>query len=132
MNRAITSLFSLMFISSLLYADSGKKVFESYCWGCHHQTATAFGPSFAKIASKRSAEEIKAMITDPESVSKLFGYKRNAMPKLNLKANELNAITEYILSYKEVNSKNDNNESKEQNKTIIKNPYPAIASKEQH
>ena len=132
MNRAITSIFLLILISSLLSADdSGKKVFESYCWGCHHQTATAFGPSFANIASKRSAEEIKAMITDPESVSKIFGYKRNAMPKLNLKADELNAITKYILSYKEVNSKNDNNESKEQNKTIIKNPYPTIAISEE-
>ena len=133
MNRAIISLFSLIFISSLLSADSGKKVFESYCWGCHHQTATAFGPSFANIASKRSAEEIKAMITHPESVSKEFGYKRNAMPKLNLKADELNAITEYILSFKE-NKKEEDNISKEQNKTIIKNPYPAIAvyTKERH
>ena len=130
MNRT-TILLWLIVISSLLHAESGKKVFESYCWGCHHQTATAFGPSFANIASKRSAEEIKAMITDPESVSKIFGYKRNAMPKLNLKADELNAITEYILSYKEINSKNDNNESKEQNKTIIKNPYPTIAISEE-
>ncbi len=133
MNRAITSLFSLIFISSLLYADSGKKVFESYCWGCHHQTATAFGPSFAEIASKRTAQEIKAMITDPKSVSKLFGYKRNAMPKLNLKPDELNAITAYILSFKDNNEEEDNT-SKEQNQTIIKEPYPAIAisAKEKH
>ncbi len=133
MNRAITSLFSLIFISSLIYADSGKKVFESYCWGCHHQTATAFGPSFAEIASKRTAQEIKAMITDPESVSKEFGYKRNAMPKLNLKPDELNAITAYILSFKDNNEEEDNT-SKEQNQTIIKEPYPAIAisAKEKH
>ncbi len=131
MNRAITSLFLLIIISSLVSAENGKKVFESYCWGCHHQTATAFGPSFKEIASKRTAQEIKAMITDPEGVSKEFGYKRNAMPKLNLKADELNAITEYILSYKEIDSKNDNNESKEQNKTIIKNPYPTIAISEE-
>ncbi len=133
MNRATISLFLLISTSSFLSADSGKRVFESYCWGCHHQTATAFGPSFAKIASKRTAQEIKAMISDPKTVSKLFGYKRNAMPKLNLKADELNAITEYILSFKEIKSKDDNNKSQEQNRTIIKKPYPAIAIfKEKH
>ena len=155
MNRAITSLFSLIFISSLLHANSGKRVFESYCWGCHHQTATAFGPSFAEIASKRNAQEIKAMITDPDGVSKLFGYKRNAMPKFNLKADELNAITAYILSFKDSKKEEKsidkeqnkttleklypsykeegNVTKKEENKTIIRNPYPAIAiSKEQH
>ena len=133
MNRATISLFLLISTSSFLSADSGKRVFESYCWGCHHQTATAFGPSFAKIASKRTAQEIKAMISDPKTVSKLFGYKRNAMPKLNLKADELNAITEYILSFKDSNKEEDNT-SKEQNQTIIKDPYPAIAisTKEQH
>ncbi len=79
---------------------SGKKVFETYCWGCHHQSAVAFGPSFEQIASKRTSQEIRAMITDPASVSKLFGYKRNAMPSFELKESELNAITKYILSYK--------------------------------
>ena len=77
-----------------------KKVFETYCWGCHHQSAVAFGPSFTEIASKRNAEEIRAMITNPASVSKVFGYKRNAMPKLDLTENELEAVTNYILSYK--------------------------------
>lgn len=79
---------------------SGKKVFETYCWGCHHQTAVAFGPSFSQMAEKRSAEEIQAMITDPKSVSKILGYKRNAMPAFELSTNELEAITNFILSYK--------------------------------
>jgi len=83
-----------------LPAADGKKVFETYCWGCHHQTAVAFGPPFTQIAAKRSAEEIQAMITDPESVSKSFGYRRNAMPAFRLKQEELDAITRYILSYK--------------------------------
>jgi len=82
------------------YGVEGKKVFETYCWGCHHQTAVAFGPPFSQIASKRSAEEIRAMITDPERVSKLFGYKRNAMPSFTLSPEALQAITRYILSYK--------------------------------
>jgi len=103
--------------SSSLHAVDGKKVFETYCWGCHHQTAMAFGPSFETIASKRSAEEIKAMISDPESVSKVFGYKRNAMPAFTLVDENLTAITDYILSYKpENNSSVESNSTEEINK----------------
>ena len=116
----------IFFIPYALQADNGKKVFETYCWGCHHQTAVAFGPPFSAIASKRTAEEIRAMITDPEAVSKALGYKRNAMPALKLTEEELTAITAYILSYKESNTTDDN-------KTIIKEPYPNIATaKEMH
>jgi len=79
---------------------TGKKVFETYCWGCHHQTAEAFGPSFREIASKRSSDEIRAMITDPVSVSKVLGYKRNAMPAFTLTEKELTRISYYILSFK--------------------------------
>ena len=85
---------------SSLNADSGERVFKSYCWGCHHQTAEAFGPSFEEIAPKRNAQEIKAMVTDPASVSKEFGYSRNAMPPFKLTSSELDMITEYILSFK--------------------------------
>ena len=124
-------LLSLFVLVSFSLADntqevSGKKVFETYCWGCHHQTAVAFGPSFSAIASQRTAEEIRAMITDPEAVSKVLGYKRNAMPALKLTPEELKAITAYILSFKK-------EDTKEHNKTIIKEPYPNIAiSKEMH
>lgn len=95
--------FSIMvcFLSSSAFALGGKKVFETYCWGCHHQTAEAFGPPFEEIASKRNAEEIKAMITNPKSLSKVFGYKRNAMPAFQLSDENLSAITDYILSYKQ-------------------------------
>ncbi len=95
-------LLSLLFVSAILEAgsSSGKGVFETYCWGCHHQTAVAFGPPFEEIASKRSEQEISAMITDPVGVSKIFGYKRNAMPKIELKPEELKLITQYILSFK--------------------------------
>lgn len=105
MNKNIL-LFSTMicFLSPSVFATDGKKVFETYCWGCHHQTAVAFGPSFEEIASKRNVQEIKAMITDPKSVSKVFGYKRNAMPKFKLSDENLSAITEYILSYKQENN----------------------------
>ena len=90
----------LLLLPIALFATDGKKVFETYCWGCHHQTAVAFGPPFSEIASKRKAEEIRAMIADPEGVSKIFGYKRNAMPAFQLKEDELQAITQYILSFK--------------------------------
>jgi len=100
MKKSIGTLLMIISLGSSLYAKDGKKVFETYCWGCHHQTAVAFGPSFTEIASKRTVEEIRAMITDPKSVSKVFGYKRNAMPAFTLNEEELKAITDYILSYK--------------------------------
>ena len=78
----------------------GKKVFETYCWGCHHQTAVAFGPPFTEIANKRSKEEIQAYIIEPEAMYKAFGYKRTVMTKLKLNENEIKSITDYIISYK--------------------------------
>ncbi len=112
-------LFStiISLLTSSAFASNGKKVFETYCWGCHHQTAEAFAPSFKDIASKRSSNEIKAMIVDPKSVSKIFGYKRNAMPNFKLSDENLSSITEYILSFK----------SKDLNKTTIDDSYQNIA-----
>ena len=117
-------------IANSTEASSGKKVFETYCWGCHHQTAVAFGPPFSEIASKRTAEEIAAMITDPQRVSKVFGYKRNAMPSFQLSPQETDAITRYILSFKPVKSE-DTNSSIEKNSTVAPDPYPNIASKKE-
>jgi mono/diheme cytochrome c family protein len=92
----------VLFLSVFLYADKldGKKVFQTYCWGCHHQTAVAFGPPFREIASKRTKDEIKAYIMSPKSMYKAFGYKRTAMTQFHLKDDETEAITNYILSYK--------------------------------
>ena len=38
----------LIFSFNLLSASSldGEKIFKQYCWGCHHETSVAFGPSF--------------------------------------------------------------------------------------
>jgi len=120
MKRVISiSIFSLIF-TTMLSASDGKTVFETYCWGCHHQTAVAFGPPFEEIASKRSVDEIKAMITSPKDVSKVFGYSRNAMPSFKLSDNNLTAITNYILSYK-----------KDINRTKVQKPYPNIALKKE-
>ena len=92
----------LLLISSLLQAEKldGKKVFETYCWGCHHQTAMAFGPPFNQIAASRSKEEIMAYVISPESMYKQFGYKRSVMTQLHLSDKELDTISDYILSYK--------------------------------
>ncbi|MBU1657611.1 cytochrome c [bacterium] len=87
---------------SVLFAQEldGKKVFETYCWGCHHQKAEAFGPSFKEIASKRTLEEIQAYIIEPKAMYKAFGYKRSAMPQLNITDKERDSIAKYIYSYK--------------------------------
>jgi mono/diheme cytochrome c family protein len=123
MRKILTTFFIILTLSLPLLAQSGKKVFETYCWGCHHQTAVAFGPSFAEIASKRTADEIRAMITDPASVSKAFGYKRNAMPAFTLNEEELKAITNYILSFKTTEPENE-----EPNKMkVVPKAYPNIA-----
>ena len=110
----------IMFGSILIADVSGKKVFETYCWGCHHQTAVAFAPPFTQIASKRSASEIRAMIADPKDVSKVFGYKRNAMPAFKLKEDELEAITQYILSYKPKDNNSTDTNATDSNNTKAK------------
>jgi len=94
----------LLLASSMLFANqqqlTGKKVFETYCWGCHHQTAMAFGPPFSEIAKKRTKAEIEAYIASPKSMYKAFGYKRTVMTQLHLNAKELDLISDYILSFK--------------------------------
>lgn len=93
----ITLLFTTLLGAEQL---TGKKVFETYCWGCHHQTAMAFGPPFNQIAAKRTKGEIIAYISSPSSMYKKFGYKRSVMTQLHLTPQELDLISDYILSYK--------------------------------
>ena len=134
MTKCAIAFFILIYTLTILQAEEikeveGKKVFETYCWGCHHQTAVAFGPSFSQIAAKRNEEEIRAMITDPASVSKVLGYKRNAMPAFKLSEKEMTLLTAYILSFKEV----DPNVSKEKNSTKkVEDTYPNIATNKDH
>lgn len=81
---------------------NGEKVFRTYCWGCHHQTAIAFGPSFQEIADKRTRGEIQGHIIAPKSTYKQLGHKRTVMPSFEgkLSNDELNAITDYIYTFK--------------------------------
>lgn len=94
--------FIILLLSISVYANNldGKKVFETYCWGCHHQTAVAFGPPFSEIANKRTKEEIKAYIIEPKAMYKAFGYKRTVMTQLKLNNQEIEALSAYILLYK--------------------------------
>ena len=98
----IKNLLLLTALCSLLSSNEldGKKVFKTYCWGCHHQTAVAFGPPFTEIANKRTKDEIKAYILEPKAMYKAFGYKRTVMTQLELNDKEIESISNYILLYK--------------------------------
>ncbi|WP_456429737.1 c-type cytochrome [Nitratifractor sp.] len=89
-------------VSAAAEPSAGERYFKEYCWGCHHQTAEAFGPSFRSIADKRTPAQIMAQIADPEHTYKSLGYARNSMPAFaDLNASQLKALTDYILSFKD-------------------------------
>lgn len=94
----------LIFFCSFSYAQnvSGEKVFKTYCWGCHHQTSVAFGPSFQEMADKRTRGEIQGHIIAPLSTYKQLGHKRSVMPSFQgkLSNEELEAITDFIYTFK--------------------------------
>jgi len=97
-------LTSIILSSITLIADNidGENLFKEYCWGCHHQTAEAFGPSFRTIASKRNRGQIIAQIVDPKGTYKSLGYKRNSMPSFGeLSSKELEALADFIMKFKE-------------------------------
>lgn len=82
--------------------DDGEKLFKKYCWGCHHETSMAFGPSFNQIANQRDSGQIIAHIVNPKSNYQSLGYKRTAMPAFpQLNAKELQDLTNFILSFKD-------------------------------
>ncbi len=103
------NLFLILFcLPWLLHAadvgegSAGYRLFKEYCWGCHHQSAEAFGPSFRSIANKRTREEIMAQIVDPARVSKSLGYARNSMPAFNdLNATQIEALADFIMLFKD-------------------------------
>ena len=94
----------ILFSTTFCFAGESvaMQVFHTYCWGCHHQSAQAFGPSFKEIANKRKKDEIIAQILSPKDMYKKLGYKRNSMPSFNdLNATQIDAIVTYILSFKD-------------------------------
>ena len=104
MNLLFKATVVLNFISILAFSQevNGEKIFKDYCWGCHHETSVAFGPSFQQIADKRTVGEIQGHILDPKSMYKQLGHKRSVMPsfKDELSQEQLDAITDFILSFK--------------------------------
>ncbi len=74
----------------------GREVFMAKCWGCHHTTEEAFGPPFRWIAKHRSKEEIVSQIINPEQTAKLLGYKRNAMPKIEVSNEEIETLLAFM------------------------------------
>ena len=67
-------LIFLFNISNASQVD-GEKIFKQYCWGCHHETSVAFGPSFEQIANQRTVAEIQGHIIAPKSMYKQLGHK---------------------------------------------------------
>ncbi len=113
-NKTVKQIVFALLSTSSLFAqtnldlqirESAQMLFKTYCWGCHHQTSMAFGPSFREIAKKREKGEIMGYIVSPISLYKEQGYKRSVMPSFAeyLSAEELNVIAEYIISFKEEN-----------------------------
>ncbi len=100
--KKVAAVLLALFAASALSAADAKRLFKTYCWGCHHQTAEAFGPSFKTIASKRNRGEIIAQIVDPEGTYRMLGYRRNSMPAFkDLKPEELEALADYIMKFKD-------------------------------
>jgi mono/diheme cytochrome c family protein len=103
MNKIVFFVILLsIFLNANKINTTGDEVFRAYCWGCHHQTSMAFGPSFSQIANTRTKEQIITHIMAPKSDYKQLGYKRSVMPSFGdtLTKNDLELITKFILSYK--------------------------------
>jgi len=93
-------LFCIMYANEL---NTGEKVFREYCWGCHHETSVAFGPSFQEIANKRTKTQMITHISAPKSDFKELGYKRSVMPSFGTTLNkkELDLIIDFIMAQKD-------------------------------
>jgi len=94
----IIKLFLLLFtIASILNAASGEKVYLQNCANCHSiNMSGGMGPDFNIVSYKRKKEVIKNYILNPTVGYKELGYSANAMPRLPLKEDELEAIAEFI------------------------------------
>ena len=105
--KFVKILSCIALISCSLYAKenltTGDQVFRAYCWGCHHQTSEAFGPSFSQIANTRTKDQMITHIMAPKSNYKELGYKRTVMPSFGdtLNKKEIDLIIEFIKLYKD-------------------------------
>ena len=74
----------------------GQSVFMHRCWGCHHETEMAFGPSLAHISSRRTDGEIRAWLANPELMARHRGKSDAGMPEIRLNPTETDVLLRYI------------------------------------
>ncbi|MBI4687036.1 MAG: c-type cytochrome [Nitrospirae bacterium] len=74
----------------------GGEVFRQKCWGCHHPTHEAFGPSFKWVYENRDEKMIRAHISDPQSTHKSLGYQKTSMPKMKITSEEMEFLFSFI------------------------------------
>lgn len=97
-------IYTILFLCITAQASvkAGEKLFKEYCWGCHHETSMAFGPSFKQIANMRNSGEIISHIVDPKNTYKQLGYTRSVMPEFkNFSQEELQNLSDFIQSFKD-------------------------------
>ncbi|MCS7170823.1 MAG: c-type cytochrome [Aquificaceae bacterium] len=82
-------------------AQLGYQVFMERCWGCHHTTREAFGPPLKWSLQKRGTALVVAQILDPEKTHRLLGYSRSAMPRIELRKEELLALVRFMEALKD-------------------------------
>ena len=73
----------------------GEGVFLEKCWGCHHPTERAFGPSFRWISRHRTPSQILAQLADPKAAAKHLGGL-GVMPRIPLTQEEIRALLAFI------------------------------------
>lgn len=83
-----------------LPVNLGAAVFMGKCWGCHHQDATAFAPTFTKIASTRSKAMILTHLDDPQVNAINLGYEKPTMPRIELSEPEKLMVASYVMSFR--------------------------------
>ncbi len=74
----------------------GREIFMAKCWGCHHQTRTAFGPSLRWIALHRTRDVIISQILNPEQTAESMGYTRSVMPRIEMTPYEIEGVLAFI------------------------------------
>ncbi len=98
----VLAMLPVLSAASNVKKDKGLALFKTYCWGCHHQTAVAFGPSFESIANKRNKGQIIAQIINPEKNYKNLGYRINSMPSFSdLNSTQINELVKFIYKFKD-------------------------------
>ncbi|MFA5454046.1 MAG: cytochrome c [Sulfurimonas sp.] len=92
-------IFIWLFFVSLAAADieNGFEVYKTYCANCHSASMQGgMGRDFNLVSYDRKKEDIIRYISDPNSTFREFGYSSNAMPKINIKPEDVNDVAEYI------------------------------------